>query len=59
MIDNNIIIHNNSILRWIAKEMNEGSFNGQWIKFRIDDNGKIKTLKKEEEIKNDKVVKKG
>ena len=51
MIDNNIIKHNNSILRWVAGEINEGSYNGKWIKFRIDDNGKIIVLKKEEEIK--------
>ena len=50
-INSSIVKHNNSILRLMIKEINEGIYNDKWIKIKIDEDGYISGIKKEEDIK--------
>lgn len=50
-IDISIVKHNNSVLRLLTKEINEGVYNDKWLKIRIDDDGYISGIKKEEDVK--------
>lgn len=56
-INSSIIKHNNNILRLMIKEINEGVYNDKWIKIKIDENGYISGIKKEEDVKYNGFIK--
>lgn len=45
-----IIKHNNATLKCLKECINRGDYNGDWIKIRINEEGKIVTTKLEKDL---------
>ena len=58
MAINSIIVkHNNNVFRLMIKEISEGVYNDKWIKIKIDEDGRVSGIKKEEDVKYDGFIK--